>query len=50
MGIANLFNITKEGIDQGDITSIKSKIKSEAEKEDGKFSWLISVVDQSLKG
>ncbi|WP_395463447.1 hypothetical protein [Wolbachia endosymbiont of Cantharis cryptica] len=47
--IADSFNITKEEIDQGDITSIESKIKSEAEKSGSEFSELISRMDQSLK-
>lgn len=47
--IANSFNITKEEIDQDNIESIGNKIKSEAEKEDSKFSELISRMDQSLK-
>ncbi|AAW71336.1 Predicted protein [Wolbachia endosymbiont strain TRS of Brugia malayi] len=48
-GIASSFNITKKEIDQGNIASIKSKIKSEAEKEDSRVSGLISRIDQSPK-
>ena len=47
--IANSFNITKEEIDRDNIESIGNKIRSEAEKEDSKFSELISRMDQSLK-
>ncbi|OCA06453.1 WBM0748 family T4SS-associated protein [Wolbachia endosymbiont of Trichogramma pretiosum] len=48
-GIANLFNITKEEINQSNIESIKNKIESEARKEGSEFSELISRMDQSLK-
>ncbi len=47
--VANSFNITKEEIDQGNIASIESKIKSEAEKSGSEFLKLISRMDQSLK-
>ncbi|WP_264705853.1 WBM0748 family T4SS-associated protein [Wolbachia endosymbiont (group A) of Ancistrocerus nigricornis] len=47
--VAKSFNITKDEIDQGNIASIESKIKSEAEKSGSEFSELISRVDQSLK-
>lgn len=47
--IANSFNITKEEIDQGNIASIESKIKSEAEKSGSEFLKLISRMDQSLR-
>ncbi|WP_353283078.1 hypothetical protein [Wolbachia endosymbiont (group A) of Pogonocherus hispidulus] len=47
--IANSFNIKKEEIDQGNIASIESKIKSEAEKSDSEFLKLISRMDQSLR-
>ncbi|WP_265034502.1 MULTISPECIES: hypothetical protein [unclassified Wolbachia] len=46
---ANSFNITKEEIEQGNIASIESKIKNEAEKSGSEFSELISRFDQSLK-
>ncbi|WP_353288807.1 hypothetical protein [Wolbachia endosymbiont (group A) of Pogonocherus hispidulus] len=47
--VANSFNITKEEIDQDNIASIESKIKSEAEKSGSEFSKLISRMDQSLR-
>ncbi|MFP3015973.1 MAG: hypothetical protein ACEY3B_06905 [Wolbachia sp.] len=47
--IANSFNITKEEIEQGNIASIESKIKSEAEKSGSEFLKLISRMDQSLR-
>ncbi|WP_341820914.1 hypothetical protein [Wolbachia endosymbiont (group A) of Myopa testacea] len=47
--VANSFNITKEEIDQVNIASIESKIKSEAEKSGSEFSELISRMDQSLR-
>ncbi|MDR0773548.1 MAG: hypothetical protein LBE46_04530 [Wolbachia pipientis] len=47
--VANSFNITKEEIDQGNIASIESKIKSEAEKPGSEFLKLISRMDQSLR-
>ncbi|OAM00179.1 hypothetical protein MWH06_06930 [Wolbachia pipientis] len=47
--VANSFNITKEEIDQGNIASIESKIKSEAEKSGSEFLKLISRMDQSLR-
>ncbi|WP_265026023.1 hypothetical protein ACJZL1_06630 [Wolbachia endosymbiont of Rhagoletis indifferens] len=47
--VANSFNITKEEIDQDNIASIESKIKSEAEKSGSEFLKLISRMDQSLK-
>ncbi|MGL9681414.1 MAG: hypothetical protein ACR5K2_00050 [Wolbachia sp.] len=43
--ITNSFSITKEKIDHGNIESIGNKIRSEAEKEDSKFSELISRMD-----
>lgn len=47
-GIANSFSITKEEIEQGNIESIKNKIKNEARKEGTEFSELIARMDQSL--
>lgn len=47
--IANSFNITKEEIEQGNIASIESKIKSEAEKSGSEFLKLISRMDRSLR-
>lgn len=47
--VANSFNITKEEIDQDNIASIESKIKSEAEKSGSEFLKLISRMDQSLR-
>ncbi|WP_353270033.1 hypothetical protein [Wolbachia endosymbiont (group A) of Myopa testacea] len=47
--VANSFNITKEEIDQGNIASIESKIKSEAEKSGSEFLKLIFRMDQSLR-
>ncbi|WP_250296945.1 WBM0748 family T4SS-associated protein [Wolbachia endosymbiont of Oedothorax gibbosus] len=47
--IAKSFGITTKEIDQGNIASIESKIKSEAEKTGSKFSKLISKFDESLK-
>ncbi|WP_265021637.1 WBM0748 family T4SS-associated protein [Wolbachia endosymbiont (group A) of Icerya purchasi] len=46
---ANSFNITKEEIEQGNIASIESKIKSEAEKSGSEFLKLISRMDRSLR-
>lgn len=47
--VANSFNITKEEIEQGNIASIESKIKNEAEKSGSEFLKLISRMDQSLR-
>lgn len=47
--VANSFNITKEEIEQGNIASIESKIKSEAEKSGSEFLKLIFRMDQSLR-